>query len=187
MEERTQEFVVPDGVPVAVVAQVHHALLNALRPRLVRAVLDLVSDAPWPEHVLPAVDVLARRAEERHRRALARPRPWRRRAPGEASLAVLELRPRDDEDFAFLCRLSPYSIGADAFGPGADDLAFSAHDAGTSTWVRLRDAEAEQARGRLAAAGVAADDVLVPSRPRRRAPARRGRTGPGAGDRPPLT
>ena len=128
----TSRLTVAGGADAATVEAVHRAALLVLRPRLVHLDVDVVSDEPWPEDVVWAVDAAEPYCVRRH---------WWRRRPTRAITARID--PDDDTGFAVAVALVPHTIGATGVARG---VAYRAHDTGRALVVDLTAAEADRAR-----------------------------------------
>jgi hypothetical protein len=141
-----------DVATPATVTLAYRAALVAQRHRLRVISIDVLSDEPWPEGVLPAVEALETRV------APQRVRLWRR-SRAEPSITV-DADAWDEETFAHLIAIAPFTIR----GTGIDDggrTIWTGSDTGTSFAVRLTPRE-EQSVRRVIADGGGDPAHLVP-------------------------
>ncbi|WP_228973146.1 hypothetical protein [Streptomyces sp. DH12] len=159
IEEPRRELSLADGLAEADVVRVHHEALRVLRDDIEDAHLDAYSDLPWPQEVIPAYA---------RARALA---PAGGGAGGRRARAAdtgmgIDIDVRDDERFAVLLALAPFTIHAEAWARGR--LVLSAGDTGTSLWIAVTARQEADLMARLDALGV--PRAALTSRPRRRRP-----------------
>ncbi|MEU6095065.1 hypothetical protein [Streptomyces sp. NPDC047079] len=145
-------------------AVVHREALRVLRPVLEEAHLDAYSDGPWPPEVLPSYQ----RALSLAREAVADGTRARRSDPGMG----IDIDVRDDEQFAVLSALLPYTIHAE--GRRGSEQVFGAGDSGTSLWFVVTREQEAQLLSRLEAQRIASTALAVlPAKGRRAGALRR--------------
>ncbi len=143
-DKPTTAYTLDADAPAAAVVVVYRAALAAMRDRLVDLSVDLVSDGPWPDEVLWALEALQPRTIQR--RPLLR--PWTTQ-PG----VTVGLDPRDNMDFELASALVPWTIYAEGIANDRS-IAYSANDTGTSAVFELTVDEHAELLAQLTASNV---------------------------------
>ena len=129
--------------PAEVMTHVIEAALSVLRPQVRNAWIDAVSDRAWPEDRKADVAALLELEKQGQRK--------------QSGLGI-RMDLTDDEQLGLMARLAPHSVSAEAWGESGE--LFSAQDSGDQAWFSLTAEEAGETAQRLAAAGLAFEDVL---------------------------
>lgn len=153
-------YTVADGAEWPAASAVYRATLTAQRRRIEDFSVDVLSVSDWPNEVLWAVTELEKRLAARREE----PRSWLLRWLPRDLGSTVDLRLEDDHDFALALAVAPFSIGGT--GISVDQtMIWDGNDTGTSGAFHLTDAEVDEVRRHLAAAGVDAAH-LIPLRRR---------------------